>query len=86
MARKKQSDSAAQTLDALESRGDKLAEWIGTNPLQLLAGAGAILLIAGGYGTMTCYSDQQSEISAAALSELEGEYRQAMGAQPAGVA
>ncbi|MEE3326990.1 MAG: hypothetical protein VX252_06640 [Myxococcota bacterium] len=77
---KQQPNSAAQTLDALESRGDRMASWIAENPLPILAVGVGILVIAGLWGVFS-QEDNQADLAAATqLSAAQNAYRSAMGA------
>ena len=84
MARRKrpkpQPNSAAQTLDALETTGDRLANWISENPLPILAVGVGILVIA---GIWAVFSQEDNEADLAASTQLtatQAAYRSAMGA------
>ena len=79
---KQQPNSAAQTLDVLESRGDRLARWIGENPLPILAVGITILVIAGIWAVLN-QDDNEADLAAAAdLSAARVAYMSAMGANP----
>ncbi len=82
MARKTES-SAAETLDELESLGDRLAEWIGQNPILVLGTALGVLILAAGWGLASSLRDSAADEASAALAEVSEEYRRAMGT-PAG--
>ncbi len=88
MARKKhrhESESAAQTLDAMESYGDRFVQWISENPVLILGTAVAILVVAGIVGlTGETFNGGSSE-SAAALARAKGDYQIAMGATPGSI-
>jgi tetratricopeptide (TPR) repeat protein len=86
VARKKHHpESAAQTLDQIESRGDRIVEWVGNNPMILLGTAFAILLAAGALGLGFQSRDNARNESAAALSRVQALYRVAMGASPGSI-
>lgn len=77
---KQQPNSATQTLDALETRGDRLAGWISENPMPILAVGATILLIAGLWALLN-QEDNQADLAAASeLSAARVAYRSAMGA------
>lgn len=78
-------ESAAETLEAIESWGDRAARWIGEHPMPILGAAVAILLIAGVFGlTRDTLSADASE-SAAALARVQHDYRIAMGGTPGSI-
>lgn len=79
MAKKK--EHPGETLEQIESAGDRIAEWIGANPVLILGTALGILVIAGGYGLVSS-ARQSSRVEASdALSALQSSFRQAMGAE-----
>lgn len=79
---KRQPESAAQTLEAIESTGDRLVQWISDNPTPILGTAIAILVIAGVVGlTGDTFSSGSTE-STAALARVQSNYQIAMGATP----
>jgi len=82
---KQQPHSAAQTLDVLESRSDRAANWISENPLPLLAVGIVVLLVAAIWG-IASQDDREEDLQASAeLSAVEADYRTAMGAAPGSV-
>jgi tetratricopeptide (TPR) repeat protein len=83
VARKKhQPDSAAKTLDEIESRGDQILGWVLEHQKQLLIAAGAILVVAGIWGFTFQMRGQALQESAAALAKVQSAYRVAMGGTP----
>ena len=77
---KQEPHSAAHTLNALETRGDRAAEWISENPLLILGVGGVILLVAAIWG-FSSQDDREEDLQASAeLSVVENDYRTAMGA------
>ena len=77
---KQQPNSAAQTLDIIETRGDRLAEWIAGNPVPIIATGVGILVLAGAWAFFS-QEDNQADLAAATqLSETQTAYRSAMGA------
>jgi len=83
--RRNQPDSAAQTLEAIESTGDRLVQWISDNPTPILGAAIAILVVAGVVGlTRESFQSGSSE-SATALARVQGDYQIAMGATPGAI-
>ncbi|MAI79243.1 MAG: hypothetical protein CL917_09905 [Deltaproteobacteria bacterium] len=81
--KKQQPNSAAVTLDAIESRSDRLAQWIAENPLPILAVGAVILLIAAIWGFAGQENNEVDMAASAQLSEAQISYRTSMGA-PAG--
>jgi len=84
VAKKKQNhpESAAATLDEIESLGDRLAEWVGANRIMVISVAAAILVSAAGWGIFTSTETQATEQASADLAQVEREYLVAMGAAP----
>jgi predicted negative regulator of RcsB-dependent stress response len=78
----KQPESAAATLNEIESLGDRLAEWTGENRVLVLGVIGAILVVAAGWGFFSSSREQAAEQASADLAQVEREYRVAMGASP----
>ena len=83
--RPKQEGSATQTLDGIESAGDRIVIWLGENQRPILAAAAGILVLAGGWGYMSSSRAAAAESADAALSEVQGAYRVAMGASVGGI-
>ena len=72
-------ESATETLDQLESLGDRVGNWIAENAVFLLAGAALILVLAGGYGFVSSRQDEARQEASAALAQVEGAYLRDMG-------
>ena len=72
-------ESAADTLNELESRGDELSEWIIQNPGPILALGGAVLLVAAIWGLASSGMDSGRQQTSAELAEVKNDYRVAMG-------
>jgi tetratricopeptide (TPR) repeat protein len=72
----------ADTLEELQSLGDRLARWMAGNPALILGTALGILVIAGGYGTVSSLRARSLDKASAALAHVEAGYREAMGAAP----
>ncbi len=84
MAKKKhQPESAAQTLSEIETRGDRLAEWISDNPVLILGTALGLLVLVGAISLVNESRESTHEDAAADLATVQADFRQAMGA-PAG--
>jgi tetratricopeptide (TPR) repeat protein len=84
-ARKQQPESATETLDEIESVGDRVVDWAGQNPYVILGTAAGILLIVGAVALTMEWRDSARVAGAGALASVQGEYREAMGASPAAV-
>ena len=69
----------ADTLDELESIGERLAQWVGANPAIVLGVSGAILLGAASFGGYRAFSHAQTEKASTALATLHSEFVTAMG-------
>ena len=81
-SKRRESESAAATLDEIQSLGDKLAEWVGRNPLPVLGTAVAVLVVAAAWGLIASQLEAKRVDASAALAEVQAEYRLAMGADP----
>ncbi|MDJ0869452.1 MAG: tetratricopeptide repeat protein [Myxococcota bacterium] len=77
MARRKQGPS--DTLEELESLGDRLARWVAENPFPILAVVGTILAIAAIAGGYAAWSRGQAEGASMAFADARREYVEAMG-------
>ncbi|MCA9510649.1 MAG: hypothetical protein KC560_08100, partial [Myxococcales bacterium] len=75
-------ESAAITFEGLQSRGEKLAEWIGANPAPILGTLAAVLVVAAVIGFVESSRNEASQEAALALATVQTDYRAAMGAQP----
>jgi predicted negative regulator of RcsB-dependent stress response len=80
--KKKNLESAAETLDQLESTGDRIVAWVGENPVMVLGTACAILALAGAYGLVSHRVEAARERSSSELAHIQTEFRNAMGANP----
>jgi tetratricopeptide (TPR) repeat protein len=78
-------DQPADTLEELESIGERLAQWVGGNPVIVLSIAGAILLAAASYGGYRTWSHSQANSGSAALATVHGDFVAAMGGKPTDV-
>lgn len=78
-------DQPADTLEELESIGERLAQWVGGNPAIVLTVAGAILLGAASYGGYRAWSHSQANSGSAALATLHADFVAAMGGKPTDV-
>jgi tetratricopeptide (TPR) repeat protein len=72
-------DEPADTLEELESIGERLAQWVGANPAIVLGISGAILLGAASFGGYRAFSHAQTEKASTALATLHSEFVTAMG-------
>jgi tetratricopeptide (TPR) repeat protein len=75
-------DEPADTLAELESLGDRFAQWVGANPVPVLAVLGAVLLVAAAIGGYRAYAHARADRASAALSKLQDELVVAMGGKP----
>ena len=76
----KKPESAAETLDEIQSLGDRLAEWIAANSTLVLGTGVGILVIAGGFGVVRSTQTSALEEASTALARVDAEFREAMGA------
>ena len=77
---RREPDSAAATLDELESLGDKVATWMSDNPGLILT-TGAVILAVGALWGFVRSIEQDAKIDASvALAQVQAGYRTAMGA------
>jgi predicted negative regulator of RcsB-dependent stress response len=74
--------TAHTTLEEIESIADRMASWIGANPVAVIVLAGSILLAAGAYGGWVAWQSGREDRASFALASLEREYLKAMGAPP----
>ncbi|HIL02530.1 MAG TPA: hypothetical protein EYG06_10605 [Myxococcales bacterium] len=77
--------SATKTLDEIESAGDRLVFWLAENQRPILAAAAGILIVAGGWGYVSSSTEEANSQADTALSEVQTEYRLAMGAAPGSI-
>ena len=74
-------ESAGQVLEEIQSRSDRIAEWISDNPLVLLGSAAAILVAAAIWGLVSSSQQEMHERAATALARAQNAYRSEMGAR-----
>jgi tetratricopeptide (TPR) repeat protein len=84
VARKKrhQQPSAAQTLDQIESSGDKLVQWVLDNQVLILGTGIAILLVAGVWGFSRELGAGSVDESSSKLAQTHDQFLSAMGSSP----
>lgn len=80
MAKRKQ--HTGETLEQIESAGDRLAEWISDHRILVLGTGLGILMIAGGYGFVSSARESAYAEASDALAVLQSEFRLAMGSDP----
>ncbi len=86
MARKKRKhESAAETLEEIQSLADRIADWVSQNPAWVLGAALGILIVAGGYGFIASMRESAAEKASTALATVQNQYREAMGTTPDGL-
>ncbi len=76
---KQHKDEPADTLEELESVGERLVQWVGANPAIVLGISGAILLGAASFGGYRAFAHAQSGKASMALAALHSEFVAAMG-------
>jgi tetratricopeptide (TPR) repeat protein len=75
-------DQPADTLEELESLGERMAQWVGANPVLVLGIAGLILALAASVGGYRAWEHSRSDRASTALAALHAEYVTAMGGKP----
>lgn len=75
-------DETGISLDALQSRSERLGEWIGANPTPILGTLGALLVGALVLGVVQSSRQDSAREAAEALARVQRTYRSAMGAEP----
>lgn len=79
-------DSAASdALEEIESFGERIAGWVGANPIPVLVGVALVLGVAGGYGGYVAWSSGREDRASVALAAVQRGYLEAMGATPGAV-
>lgn len=82
---KPRQESAAETLEEIQSRGDEISQWISENPTPILLAGGAILLIAAIWGIAGSGISSSRLEASAQIASLKNEFRVAMGGSYGGV-
>lgn len=84
MAKHKKRNPAehSDTIDEIESWGERAAEWIGNNAATVLGTVAVLLVIAGGYGYTRSSRASAASDAANALAETRAAFLLAMGAAP----
>lgn len=75
-------DEPAGTLEELESLGERIAQWVGANPVLVLGIAGLVLTLAAGVGGYRAYTKARSDRASTALAALHTDFVTAMGGKP----
>jgi tetratricopeptide (TPR) repeat protein len=84
VAKKKETNRTAETLAEMEATGDRLADWASHNAALILGAIAGILVIAAGVGFWMQHGSNERDAAANALAVTTSQFRQAMGADPAG--
>jgi len=79
---KPDSSQATETLHEIESIFDRAAQWTSQNPVFVLAGTAAVLLLAAGIGGYEAWRRSAEASASAEVAKIEAEYLGAMGAKP----
>jgi tetratricopeptide (TPR) repeat protein len=74
--------TAHGTLEEIEGIADRIATWIGANPIIVLAVGVTILITAAGYGGWVTWRSGREDRASFALAGIERDYLSAMGAPP----
>lgn len=75
-------DEPADTLEELESLGERIAQWVGANPVLVLGIAGLVLTLAAGIGGYRAYAHARADRASTALAALHTDFVTAMGGKP----
>ena len=78
-------DSAAETLDRMESAGDRLAAWLEAKRTTILVILGVLLVAAAGYGYWISAQADSQEAASIALSRAQQGFMTGMGASPSDI-
>lgn len=81
---KKAPSGAAETLAEMEATGDRVAEWASEHAVLILGTIAGILVLAAAAGFYFQHASDVRDEAADALALATSQYRQAMGADPAG--
>jgi len=84
----KQKSGGHEPLDAfdeIESRGEKIVEWVGSNAKIVLGVAGGLLVVAAIVGYTSGRSERREQAASAAYAEVRADYLAAMGATPGAI-
>jgi len=82
---RRRSEAPANTLEELESLSQRLAFWLESNWLRVVAVAAVVLLGAAIAGAVTTWRRHQVEVASAAVADLRREFVVAMGGEPGDV-
>lgn len=78
-------DPTGYSLDALQSRSERVGDWISENPKPILGTLGGVLVLALGLGVWDSAREDSSREAAEQLAGVQQTYRAAMGADPGAV-
>lgn len=74
-------EAPADTLEQLQSLGDRLMHWVAANPVVVLGTAAIVLVVAASIGGVRAWRDSTAEQASAAIAALHSEYVVAMGGE-----
>jgi tetratricopeptide (TPR) repeat protein len=75
-------DAPHDTLEQIQSAGDRLAHWVASRPRLVLGIGGAVLLAAAATGGYLTWRESRGDAASSALGRVQREYVVAMGGQP----
>ncbi len=76
---KNEHEGLDEALEEIEGWGDKLVEWVSTNPVIVMSVIGGVLLVAGVIGGSIHYGKSKEVRASAALANLERQYEEEAG-------
>jgi len=75
-------DAPADTLEQLESLGDRLVGWVAGNPVAVLGTAAVILIVAATIGGVRAWRSSSADAASTGLATIQHEYIARMGGEP----
>jgi tetratricopeptide (TPR) repeat protein len=76
------STQATETLHEIDSIFERLAHWVATHPVPVVAALALLLLSAAGVGGYRTFQASREAGASAEVAAIQAEYREAMGARP----
>lgn len=85
MAEKSKPHGATEVLDDLGSGFERLANWVASHPVPVIASILALLLIGGGWELLRSRAERREQAASNALDQVDSDFLTAMGAEPGAI-